>query len=238
MAVKLEPAQDTKAHQVADVHVGTCRVEPLVDGEPLAVRDVVEEFVADDGVIEHPPVEERLQVPIFHVDSHRPVPFLCSIRRRCRGDRRERGSRAHFRQISDRTRLRRASVPRRYWNSISEASLSVLTRSMTRMTRCMALGTFISWAHRRATYCHPSCRAAAAGNSAFRSCVVVKYAAAMSSTSTSFDSTIAVSNSTVASSMACWVLSSAIVAPRMPRIFAIVPITMSTWFCYYDLPSP
>ena len=72
------------------------------------------------------------------------------------------------------------------------------------MTRSMALGTFISWAHRRATYCQPSCRAAAAGNSAFRSCVVVKYAAAMSSTSTSFDSTIAVSNSTVASSMACW----------------------------------
>ena len=71
MAVKLEPAQDAQAHEVADVHVGACRVEPLVDGEPLALRDVVEELVADDGVIEHPPVEERLQVQISHVDSPR-----------------------------------------------------------------------------------------------------------------------------------------------------------------------
>ena len=71
MAMKLEPAQDAQAHEVADVHVGARGVEPLIDGEPLALRDVVEELVADDGVIEHPPVEERLQVPIFHVDSPR-----------------------------------------------------------------------------------------------------------------------------------------------------------------------
>ena len=42
MAVKLEPAEDTKAHEVSDVHVGAGRIESLVDGEALAVSDVVE----------------------------------------------------------------------------------------------------------------------------------------------------------------------------------------------------
>ena len=69
MAVKLEPAEDTQADQVAYVHVGAGRVESLVDGEALAVGDVVEEFVADDGVVEHATVEECLQIPVFHIDS-------------------------------------------------------------------------------------------------------------------------------------------------------------------------
>ena len=69
MAVKLEPAEDSKAHQVTDVHVGARRIKSLVDGEPLAPGNVVEELVADYGVVEHAPVEERLQVPVFHIDS-------------------------------------------------------------------------------------------------------------------------------------------------------------------------
>ena len=57
MAMKLKPAQHTQTHQVADVEVGARRVEALVNRETLALRNILEELIANDGVFEHPSIE-------------------------------------------------------------------------------------------------------------------------------------------------------------------------------------
>src|SRR5712692_9908914 len=109
---------------------------------------------------------------------------------------------------------------------MADAGRSVLTRSSTRIhrgrLRGFEAGTAISWAQSSGTSPQPKRRAAAAGNSAVRSGVVVNHAAAMSPGCTAFSRVICASNSVVASTIAVSLSSSVVVAPRIPRTAILV----------------
>src|SRR4030081_2674972 len=117
-------------------------------------------------------------------------------------------------------------APRRYTKRIADDGWSVLTRSSTRIhrgrLRGLEVGTAISWAHIRGTSSQPNRLAAAAGNSAVRSGVVVNHAAAISPGCSAFSRAICASNSVVASKIATSLSSSVVVAPRMPRTAILV----------------
>src|SRR2546425_8840107 len=83
-------------------------------------------------------------------------------------------------------------------------------------------GTAISWPQSRGTSPHPKRRAAAAGNSAVRSGVVVNQTAAMSPALSAFSRAICASSSVVASTIAVSLSSSVVVAPRIPRTAILV----------------
>src|SRR6185437_7823617 len=86
-----------------------------------------------------------------------------------------------------------------------------------RMQRASDPGMLISCVQSSGTSSQPSCRAAKAGNSAFRSLVVVKMALATSSRSMPFWRIISASNCPVALSISSRLLCSTVVAPRTPR---------------------
>src|SRR5439155_2449000 len=95
-------------------------------------------------------------------------------------------------------------------------------------------GTAISWPQSRGTFPHPKRRAAAAGNSAVRSGVVVNQTAAMSPAVSAFSRASCASSSVVASTIAVSLSSSVVVAPRIPRTAILVcllgaPSSLSFW---------
>ena len=92
---------------------------------------------------------------------------------------------------------------------------------MTRIQYWGALGTSISKDPSKGISSHPSLRAAAAGNSALRSLVVVKNTAAMLSKETSFSDVSFSSNSVVALIIADLECSLAVVAPRIPHTLEV-----------------
>src|SRR3972149_5315867 len=107
-------------------------------------------------------------------------------------------------------------APPVYTWTTSPACLSVLHIIITRRHRERDPGTSISCPHISGTVVHPISRAATAGNSAFRSRVVVNKTQAMSSGWRPFASTICFSNSCVAASMCSLSFCATVVAPRMP----------------------
>src|SRR5271166_5044611 len=94
---------------------------------------------------------------------------------------------------------------------------SVFTSMSTLMHACSRPGTAISCLQSSGTLVQPSALAAAAGNSALRSSVVVKKTAAMSTDCTRLASTIATSRRSDAEMIAAEELAAAVMAPRIPR---------------------
>src|SRR5437763_14239516 len=78
-------------------------------------------------------------------------------------------------------------------------------------------GTAISWPQSRGTFPHPKRRAAAAGNSAVRSGVVVNQTAAMSPAVSAFSRASCAYSSVVALTIAVSLSSSVFVEPLIPR---------------------
>src|SRR2546425_12662446 len=95
-------------------------------------------------------------------------------------------------------------------------------------------GTAISWPQSRGTSPHPKRLAAAAGNSAVRSGVVVNQTAAMSPVESAVSRAGSASRSLVASTIAASLSPSVVVAPRIPRTAILVcllgaPSSLSVW---------
>jgi len=101
---------------------------------------------------------------------------------------------------------------------ISSRPFSVFTSIRTLRQRGRALGILISCPQSKARLDgHPSSRVAAAGNSAFRSGVVVKKIAAMSSTLMLLACVISASSSLAAARMPFLLFAETVIAPLMPR---------------------
>src|SRR5262245_11790436 len=113
--------------------------------------------------------------------------------------------------------LRSASAPRRYTCCTLDRGWSSSACTMTRMTRLIAPGTSISWAHSSGTSLKPRLRAPSAGNSLRRSGVAVKITLIRSSVPIWLRSMISVSSSATAASRCSRSSRSSLIAPRIAR---------------------
>src|SRR5512136_2755755 len=113
----------------------------------------------------------------------------------------------------------------KYTCIISSGPFSVFTSMRTLRQKGKAPGTFISCPHSKARLDgHPRSLAAAAGNSASRSGVVVKRIAAISLVSSSLALTILESSLLVAARMLFLLFAETAIAPRMPRHCNLTPL--------------